>query len=788
MTHNNPSLRDSVGIPVLRPLLRKAATLVLLGSASLQAQELTHRWSFNDLTDSVGGGPAVLNGTAALSAGQLTIPGGGARTNYASLPIGATIASADSLTVETWSTSTTNQTWAKVWMFGTPAAAEAATSYIEFTPYVGITGNFPSTGFKPPGGGQANTRNGTNPAALGTGVQVLSTVVFDDAANEMRLYLDGTLADSEVWNGTISQLGNSTQNFIGAAIFYNDNCFNGSVNEIRIWKGAMSAAQVSANATAGPDTIPPHDPKVSAPATIAATSSGGPITINVPITNQGTANNLSIDSATLGGFDAVNFGVTSTLPLTIAPGATSNLALSFDPEDVARIFSATVDIGTSDPFNPTKLVNLEVQVALPDISVPATASFGPVANSAPVQNYALQVSNTGLGELAIIDAIFIVGPAAPTHFQQFTITRDFINDGPLLIPASSNGNLDFTFNPGNLHGGIKSGILRLFTDDQDEGQVDIRIDVEVTGSTPSESPPVLSHRWSFAADATDSVGSADAVLNGTAAVSGGDLVLGGGGTRTNHATVPIGTTIAKASSLTVEAWFTPANATQTWAKLWMFGTPGATAEQSTYIDFSPRSGITGDAPSVSFRSPSGEINTRAEPNPPALAANTEYHAVVVYDSNADLISFFLDGTLVDSVAWIGEIHELGITTDNFIGGPVFFPDQDWAGTVSEFRIWTGAFTSANAAVSNSSGTEQLPDLNAVPTTVVIGSVTLAGGNIVLGGVTGLVNGQSYHLETGTELDDFAAVPGSTFTGGDPIPPVPAIGSRRFVRIVDGAAP
>ena len=788
MTRTNPGWPRATR-RVLSPLLRKAAALGLLGlgEATLQAQQLTHRWSFTDLNDSVGTAHAALNGTASISGGQLLIPGGAVRTNYASLPIGPTIASSESLTVEAWFTSTTNQNWAKVWMFGTQAANEAATGFIDFTPFTGIAANPPSIGFKAPAGAQATTRGGTNPAALGTGTQILATAVFDDAANEMRLYLNGTLADTEVWTGTISQLGSTTQNFLGAPVFYNDPCFNGSINEVRIWKGAMSAAQVSANSAAGPDTIPPHDPRIGVAGTVASTSSGGAISINVPITNEGTTNHLSITGATLGGQDAAFFSVTSTLPLNIAPGATSNLVLSFDSDGFTGSFTGTVDIASNDPFNATKLVNLEVQVALPDISVTTPGAYGPVANTAPVQNFSLPISNTGEGELAIIDAVFDAGTTAPTHFQQFAVTRDFISEGALIIAPGGNTNLAFTFNPGLVHSGVKTGILRVFSDDPDEGQIDIPISVTVTGAL-SESPPVLAHRWSFTTDPSDSVGSATAILNGTATVTGGNLVLGGTGVRVNHATVPIGYTIASASSLTVEAWFTPANATQTWSKLWMFGTPGSTGEQSTYIDFTPRSGIAGDAPSASFRSPSGEINTRVAPNPPALEANVERHAVVVFDSVADLISIYLDGQLVDSAPWVGEIHELGNTTENFIGGAVFFGDQDWAGTVNEMRIWRGAFTSANASVSYSSGTEQLPDLTAVPSSVNIGTVTISGGNIVIGGVTGLVNGQSYHLQTGAMLNDFVPVPGSTFTAGDPIPVVPVSGPRRFVRIADGAAP
>jgi len=514
--------------------------------------------------------------------------------------------------------------------------------------------------------------------------------------------------------------------------------------------------------------------------------------MNVPISNSATTNNLSVTGATLGGADAAFFNVTGTLPLNIAPGANTNLALAFNPQDQVGTFNATVTLASNDPFKPQEVVTLKVEVALPDLNVPAVLNLGPVANNAPVQNFNLQVGNTGQGELAVIDAIFIAGPAAPTHFQQFTIGRDFTVDGSLLVAPQSSANLSFTFNPAGVRAGIKTGILRLFTDDPDaaEAQIDIPVNVEVTAPAAAENPPVLAHRWSFATDATDSVGSATAELIGTTTVDGGNLVLPGGTPRSNYARIPIGTTIASASSLTIETWYTPATAGQTWSKVWMFGTPGVSPEQSTFIDYTPHSGITPPAPSVSFRSATQVVDTRAAPpgNPPAPAAGTKYHVVTVFDSAADLISVYIDGNPVDSVAWTGEIFELGNTVQNFIGAAVFFNDPDWTGTIGEMRVWRGAFSSANAAVSFSNGEDTLPDLNAVPSSVRIGSVQVTGGSIVLGGVTGLVTGQSYHLQTGVTLQDFVAVPGSTFTGGGAIPTVPMNGPRRFVRIVDGAAP
>ena len=51
----------------------------------------------------------------------------------------------------------------------------------------------------------------------------------------------------------------------------------------------------------------------------------------------------------------------------------------------------------------------------------------------------------------------------------------------------------------------------------------------------------------------------------------------------------------------------------------------------------------------------------------------------------------------------------------------------------------------------------------------------------------LVNGQPYHLQSSPTLN-FTSIPGSTFTGGNPVPPVPVSGPRLFIRIAEGPAP
>ena len=69
------------------------------------------------------------------------------------------------------------------------------------------------------------------------------------------MYLDGALADSASMGGyNITQLGFNTGRF-GCGYFYGDPDFNGSINELRIYSGALSASDIANNFAAGPNVL-----------------------------------------------------------------------------------------------------------------------------------------------------------------------------------------------------------------------------------------------------------------------------------------------------------------------------------------------------------------------------------------------------------------------------------------------------------------------------------------------------------------------------------------------------
>jgi glucose/arabinose dehydrogenase len=222
---------------------------------TLLLTSLLHRYSFTDLTDSISGSNATLVGTAALSGGQLQLPGGGTFANYASVNLSNTLAVNPSVTVETWFTMNALQNWSKVWMFGANAGGEPALSYMNLTPRTGVGGNPPKLDFDTGVDVEFNTTGGANPPALVAGHEYHAVAVFDSGFNLMTLYIDGAYSDSAPMGGyNVEQLGFNTGRF-GCGYFFTDPDLTGSVDELRVYTGVLTSNDVVNDFNAGPDRL-----------------------------------------------------------------------------------------------------------------------------------------------------------------------------------------------------------------------------------------------------------------------------------------------------------------------------------------------------------------------------------------------------------------------------------------------------------------------------------------------------------------------------------------------------
>jgi glucose/arabinose dehydrogenase len=250
----NPSVADTGAYRVV--VSNSVGTVTSpIANLTLLLTSLKHRWSFSDLTDSIGGANATLVGSASLSGGSLQLPGGGTFANYASINISNTLAINPSISVEVWVTLNALQNWSKVWMFGQDGTGEPTLSYINFTPRTGVAGNPPKLDFDPSNDVEFNTTGGANSPALVTGHEYHAVAVYDSGFNLMTLYIDGFPVDTgSMGQHNIEQLGFNTGRF-GCGYFFSDPDLTGSIDELRVYAGVMTANDVANSFQAGPNTL-----------------------------------------------------------------------------------------------------------------------------------------------------------------------------------------------------------------------------------------------------------------------------------------------------------------------------------------------------------------------------------------------------------------------------------------------------------------------------------------------------------------------------------------------------
>jgi hypothetical protein len=212
----------------------------------------------------------------------------------------------------------------------------------------------------------------------------------------------------------------------------------------------------------------------------------------------------------------------------------------------------------------------------------------------------------------------------------------------------------------------------------------------------------LSHRYSFDADVTDSVGGADGALASGATVSGGSLVLGGAGA---HASLPGGQIqINTYNALTLELWLTSSAQNTSFTMAAVLGrtyNEGAGEPnwagyqyimvQPTRDDDVARVAITRNR----FEEESG-VNRAPEIND-----NVEHYLAVTV--GATDFSLYLDGSFVGSAA-IGQNTLATLSNDlAYLGRSVYQFDPFFVGSINEFRIWESALSAEQIAAQFAAG-------------------------------------------------------------------------------------
>lgn len=135
----------------------------------------------------------------------------------------------------------------------------------------------------------------------------------------------------------------------------------------------------------------------------------------VTIGNTGSCS-LSLGSASIAGANASDFSIVGApaLPVSIASGSSLTLTVRFNPS-AAGARSGTLQVGTSDPANPSESVTLSGMGLVPAIQTSAAALvYGPTVIQSQAPGYAgattgLAITNVGQSEL-IVDSMTAGSP------------------------------------------------------------------------------------------------------------------------------------------------------------------------------------------------------------------------------------------------------------------------------------------------------------------------------------------------------------------------------------------
>jgi len=222
--------------------------------------ELVHRWSFNGTyEDSVGDATAVPT-TDAVMLGATTVSTPGTSTAAGHVMLGSYLIPTNQgpVTVEMWAQINSHVTWGKLFACGNANASNVMLLYEQSKSTDHIAGylNY--------GGNTANDTAWDTFGAARFGTMEHFAVVIGDAVPEtgwygmvwMRHALEGTYmggGQPHVANWSLDKL-DQTYTSIGGA-WWNNSDAAATFDEVRIWKGALTHADLEANAATSCDTV-----------------------------------------------------------------------------------------------------------------------------------------------------------------------------------------------------------------------------------------------------------------------------------------------------------------------------------------------------------------------------------------------------------------------------------------------------------------------------------------------------------------------------------------------------
>lgn len=410
--------------------------------------------------------------------------------------------------------------------------------------------------------------------------------------------------------------------------------------------------------------------------------------------------NLNIQNGVTGGYanNATSLGGQTNVHVTIVVDPTSDNMYYYN--GTARLSTLH---GTVPALNTINDALCLIGKSLFDADMPVTGSF----NEFRVYNGIISTSTLALNDSAGPDNIVTnPGPVQALHFSspanplivnqlsQQNLTGDFTN--LTAVDLIAYGGATFSSQNTSILTIDANGVVRAIAPGTTKVVASFGGLNATNTLTVISLPAVLAHRYSFTTDASDSVGGANGTIMGTASVSGGQLVLDGN--LGSYVDLPGGViNIATNSAVTIEAWVS-FGAPATWAYLFGFGNTnnGAGVGHIACVPSSENGGL--HHWGITENIANGQTPTWSH-----AWANTNAHITCVVDPTTSTISIYRDGVL--ELAQYNASAPLSLVQTNyaFIGRSFFNADPYLTASIDEFRIYSGALTPAQVALTDRQG-------------------------------------------------------------------------------------
>jgi hypothetical protein len=323
---------------------------------------------------------------------------------------------------------------------------------------------------------------------------------------------------------------------------------------------------------------------------------------------------------------------------------------------------------------------------------------GPITTETVLTNFTQGPDPSGRGALDNIN-LAVRSIMRPGGVQQIRVLANYENVADVDITSDSG--VTFQISDPSAVSIIDGRLSSLGT-----GNATVSITVSFGGKTnvqqiqialPEE--PVLLHRYSFAADASDSAGDADGELVANATISNGAVVLDG---VEGYVNLP-NDLVAGLTNATFEIW-TTWNGGANWQRMIDFGNSNneediqGAATQSIFL--TPRN----DAGVLDVSIFPNGIGNQQVITAPGLSTGILHHIVWTYDAVALAGRLYVDGSEVGvNSNMTHTLSGLGSTKNNWLGHSQYIQDSDYAGSIAEFRIYNGVLSAAAIATNNLAG-------------------------------------------------------------------------------------